>query len=178
MGSTTRPTAPEQCGSLHSPRWHPVHISQLGDRRATVATVLQSMKECGWIHPACHGIQDAASPTDNTFLLADGRLTFHEIMKQYFSYTQLAVLSACQTAKGHIELSEETIHLAAGMLVAGYGNVVGQSGMTTHPWLWRSSTHISLVTPEETVQNRVRTPPCNGASPQCQRREQFCRLSL
>jgi len=113
-----------------------------------VATVLQSMKECGWIHLACHGIQDATSPTDNTFLLADGRLTLHEIMKQY---TQLAVLSACQTTKGHIELSEETIHLAAGMLMAGYGNVVGQSGMTTHPRLWRSSTHISLVRLEEIV---------------------------
>ena len=82
------------------------------------------MRECHWIHLACHGVQDATNVTDSAFVLVDGRLTLREIMKQSFSHTELAVLSACQTAKGDKELSEEAVHLAAGMLLAGYGSIV------------------------------------------------------
>jgi CHAT domain-containing protein len=82
------------------------------------------MKECNWIHLACHGVQDATSPTESAFHLIDNPLTLKEIMKQSFTHTELAVLSACQTAKGDSELPEEAIHLAAGMLMAGYGSVV------------------------------------------------------
>jgi CHAT domain-containing protein len=101
------------------------HITWLNDREATIATVMQGMKECRWIHLACHGVQDDTSATDSAFLLIDGRLTLKEIMKQSFSHTELAFLSACQTAKGDTKLPEEAIHLAAGMLMAGYGSVVG-----------------------------------------------------
>ena len=45
-------------------------------------------------------------------------------MKQTFSHTELAFLSACQTAKGDSKLPGEAIHLAAGMMMAGYGSVV------------------------------------------------------
>jgi CHAT domain-containing protein len=99
-------------------------ITRLDDQEATVAAVLQGMKECNWIHLACHGVQDAAHATDSAFILVDGRLMLKEIMKQSFSHTKLAVLSACQTAKGDKTLREEAIHLAAGMLMAGYGSVV------------------------------------------------------
>jgi len=101
-----------------------LRITRLDGQEATVAAVLQHMKECNWIHLACHGIQDTARPTDSAFLLADNPLTLKEIMKQSFSHTELAVLSACQTAKGDNKLPEEAIHLAAGMLIAGYGSVV------------------------------------------------------
>jgi len=37
---------------------------------------------------------------------------------------EFAFLSACQTAAGDEKLLEETVHLAAGMLVAGYQSVV------------------------------------------------------
>lgn len=100
-------------------------IVPLDGDKATVDAVLQRMKECDWIHLACHGIQDAASPIDSAFLLDDGRLTLKEIMKQSFSRAELAVLSACQTAKGDSELADEAIHLAAGMLMTGYKSVVG-----------------------------------------------------
>jgi CHAT domain-containing protein len=83
------------------------------------------MKECNWVHFACHGVQDAASPTDSAFILIDGRLALKEIMKQSFSHAELAILSACQTAKGDSKLTDEAVHLAAGLLMAGYGNVVG-----------------------------------------------------
>ena len=99
-------------------------VTRLDDQKATVDAVLQRMKESNWIHLACHGVQDAVNPTDSAFLLIDNPLTLKEIMKQSFSHTELAVLSACQTAKGDSELPEEAIHLAAGMQMAGYGSVV------------------------------------------------------
>jgi CHAT domain-containing protein len=101
-----------------------LHITWLDDQKATVAAVLQHMKECNWIHLACHGVQDSVNPIDSAFLLIDNPLTLKEIMRQSFSHTELAVLSACQTAKGDSELPEEAIHLAAGMQMAGYGSVV------------------------------------------------------
>ena len=37
----------------------------------------------------------------------------------------LAFLSACQTATGSQELQDESVHLTAGMLLAGYRGVIG-----------------------------------------------------
>jgi hypothetical protein len=101
-----------------------LRVTALNSKEATVEAVLRNMQDCNWIHLACHGIQDPTKPTNSAFLI-NGRLTLNEIMKQSFSHTELAVLSACQTAKGDSELPEEAIHLAAGMLMAGYGSVVG-----------------------------------------------------
>ena len=101
-----------------------LHLAHLDDQAATVPAVLKHMAESSWIHLACHGTQDPVNPTDSAFILIDGRLTLKEIMKQSFSHTELAFLSACETAMGDGELPEESIHLAAGMLMAGYGSVV------------------------------------------------------
>jgi CHAT domain-containing protein len=99
-------------------------VTRLDDREATTTAVLHHMKECNWIHLACHGVQDSVSPIKSAFALIDNPLMLQDIMKETFSHTELAVLSACQTAKGDSELPEEAIHLAAGMLMAGYGSVV------------------------------------------------------
>jgi CHAT domain-containing protein len=105
-----------------------VPITSLNDGEATVDAVLRSMKECNWIHIACHSAQDAVVTTDSAFQLADGRLTLKEIMKQDFSHIELAVLSACQTAGGYEVLPEGVVHLAAGMVLTGCGNVVAAVG--------------------------------------------------
>lgn len=113
----------EAIQALQSPTGQ-LHIIRLDDREATVAAVLRHMKECNWIHLACHGVQDTANPMESAFHFIDNPLTLKEIMKQSFTHTELAFLSACQTAKGDKELPEEAIHLAAGMLMAGYGSIV------------------------------------------------------
>jgi len=101
-----------------------LNVTRLDDQKATVTAVLQHIQECSWIHLACHGVQDTNNPINSAFLLFDKPLTLKEIMKQSFSHTELAFLSACQTASGDRKLPEEAIHLAAGMLIAGYGSVV------------------------------------------------------
>ncbi|KIJ63459.1 hypothetical protein HYDPIDRAFT_112868 [Hydnomerulius pinastri MD-312] len=99
-------------------------ISSLEESGATVTNVLERMKELSWVHFACHGVQDAGSPTDSGLLLADGRLKLSDIIKLSRPHKGLAFLSACQTATGAAQLPEEAVHIAAGMLLAGYGGVI------------------------------------------------------
>ena len=88
----------------------------------TFEEVLDLMKEVDWVHFACHGIQDATSPTSSGLCLADRRrLKISDIIALSRPRGGLAFLSACQTAMGDEGLSDEAIHIAAGMLFAGYG---------------------------------------------------------
>ena len=98
-----------------------VDLHWLNDKQATVSTVLDCMQKCNWIHLACHGTQNGV---ESAFHLADGQLSLQHIMKNSLPRAELAVLSACQTAMGDKKLPEEALHLAAGMLIAGYGSVV------------------------------------------------------
>ncbi|KAF8552649.1 TPR-like protein [Imleria badia] len=89
----------------------------------TVEEVLSLMKEADWVHFACHGIQDAE---DSGLCLADRRrLKLRDIIALSRPHGGLAFLSACETATGDARLSDEAIHIAAGMLFSGYGGVVG-----------------------------------------------------
>jgi len=82
------------------------------------------MSECSWVHLACHGVQNLHTPTKSAFILADGNLELDEIIKHPLPNAQFAFLSACQTAAGDAELADEAIHLAAGMMLAGYRSVI------------------------------------------------------
>ncbi|KAI0085974.1 CHAT domain-containing protein [Irpex rosettiformis] len=97
----------------------------LDDADGTVQAVLEGMTTHEWVHLACHGIQNRMDPTNSAFILHDGRLTLAELISHHFPNADLAVLSACQTATGDERLSEEAVHLAAGMLNIGYKSVIG-----------------------------------------------------
>jgi CHAT domain-containing protein len=97
----------------------------LEDSKATKENVKAEMKSHSWAHFACHGVQDVQEPLESSLCLHDGHLELLEIMKENIPNLDLAFLSACQMSKGDLKLSEEVIHLAAGMLAAGYCGVVG-----------------------------------------------------
>jgi CHAT domain-containing protein len=100
-------------------------VLQLLESRATVENVVEGMKECSWVHFACHGVQNISNPTESALLLArDSKLSLSEITKLSLPHAELAFLSACQTATGAENLAEEAVHLAAGMLFAGYQGVI------------------------------------------------------
>jgi len=102
------------------------HITLLESSEGTVEEVLALMKEADWVHFACHGVQDVANPTSSGLCLADQRrLKLRDMIAVSRPHGGLAFLSACQTAMGDENLSDEAIHIAAGMLFAGYGGVVG-----------------------------------------------------
>jgi len=102
------------------------HISLVESSYGTVEEVLTLMKEADWVHFACHGVQDPANPTNSGLCLADRRrLKLGDIIAVSRPHGGLAFLSACQTAMGDERLSDEAIHIVAGMLFAGYGAVIG-----------------------------------------------------
>ena len=102
-----------------------IDVLLLEGAEATTDKVKTEMKARNWVHFACHGIQDVSDPLKSGVHLHDGRLELLEIMRQHASNPDLAFLSACQTSKGDLKLSEEVVHIAAGMLAAGYHGVVG-----------------------------------------------------
>ncbi|KAJ6540398.1 CHAT domain-containing protein [Mycena capillaripes] len=102
-----------------------VPVLPLVQHEATIARVEEAMLQSAWVHFACHGVQDSSNPTQSALLLAgSSQLTLERIIKLSLPHADLAFLSACQTATGDQELQEESVHLAAGMLLAGYRGVI------------------------------------------------------
>lgn len=97
---------------------------QLDGANATVAAVLKAMDEYSWVHLACHATQNKEDPSQSAFHLHDGGLTLSTITGRSFRNKGLAFLSACQTASGDEKLPDEAVHLAAGMLMAGYPSII------------------------------------------------------
>ena len=102
-----------------------IKVLLLEDAEATTDKVKAEMNAHSWVHFACHGIQDVSDPLKSGIHLYNNHLELLEIIWQKISNPELAFLSACQTSKGDVKLSEEVVHLAAGMLAAGYHGVVG-----------------------------------------------------
>lgn len=108
-----------------------VHIEkfpllELLESKATIEAVTTGLKKSSWVHFACHGIQDISNPTESALLLAEhSQLTLSTISNLLLPHAQIVFLSACQTATGDKDLAEEAIHLAAGMLLAGFCGAIG-----------------------------------------------------
>ena len=102
-----------------------VNVLLLEDADATRESVMAGMKSHGWVHFACHGGQDFDQPLVSGLSLHDGRLELLEIMKQQIPSADFAFLSVSNSSTGDPNLSEEVVHLTAGMLAIGYRGVVG-----------------------------------------------------
>jgi CHAT domain-containing protein len=89
----------------------------------TKRRVKKAMFDSNWVHLACHGSQRQDEPTKSGLILEDGCLTLEEIIKFDLPKAEFAFLSACQTTTGEETLSDEAVHIAGGMLLAGYRGV-------------------------------------------------------
>jgi CHAT domain-containing protein len=118
-GTTAEVRAIEQVLANHN-----VKNLCLESDNATVHQVKTKMNTHSCIHFACHATQNPTKPLQSGFYLHDGQLKLSEIIKQQLIGADLAFLSACQTSTGDKQLSEEAVHLAGGMLAAGYKGVV------------------------------------------------------
>ncbi|CAE6521466.1 unnamed protein product [Rhizoctonia solani] len=123
-GKTTLPGTKIELDNIRKHVHGTLVFSQLDDSRATTQAVLSEMKRHGWVHLACHAYQNIQHPTKSGFFLHDGTLDLEQIARVSFQSRGLAFLSACQTATGDKELPDEVMHLASGMLIAGYSNVI------------------------------------------------------
>ncbi|KAF8553655.1 TPR-like protein [Imleria badia] len=125
-------------------------ITLLASSEGTVEEVLALMKDADWVHFACHGIQDSENPTDSGLCLAnERRLKLSDIIALSRPRGGLAFLSACQTAMGDKKLSDEAIHIAAGMLFAGYGGAVGT--------MWSISDRVAPAVAKDVYEQLVQT---------------------
>jgi len=117
---------PKTVEEVHSIRKHAgsLRLEWLNGTDATVKNVVRGMERHSWIHLACHAIQHANDPTKSALCLEDGQLELAEIITKSFPHAEFIFLSACQTASDDESLSEEAVHLAAGMQLAGYRSVI------------------------------------------------------
>ncbi|KAF6756099.1 CHAT domain-containing protein [Ephemerocybe angulata] len=105
-------------------RMEGMRAQQFDGSAITPATCLDSMEQFSSVHLACHAYQDATNPLDSCFLFHNGSLDLLAILQRHLKDADLAFLSACQTGTGSEKLPDEAVHLAAGMLAAGYRRVV------------------------------------------------------
>lgn len=92
---------------------------------ATGAEFLAALDHHDWLYFGGHGSHDADSPADGRLELADGPVTVREIARRRLPAPSLAVLTACETARGGQALADEAMTLASAMQVAGFRHVVG-----------------------------------------------------
>ncbi|KAF8998140.1 CHAT domain-containing protein [Cyathus striatus] len=129
---------------------------QLTGAAATRDKVLQEMGNYSWIHFACHALQDEDDPTKSAIYLHDAQLAISDIIQKSLPHADFAFLSACQTATGDRKLSEEAVHLAAGMLTAGYRGIIAS--------MWSISDEYAPKVAKEVYQHVLRSR-VNGESP-------------
>ncbi|KAH6911835.1 TPR-like protein [Coprinopsis sp. MPI-PUGE-AT-0042] len=106
-------------------------VTMLEGSALTVDKCLQHMEDYSCIHLACHASQNATEPLNSQFYFHDGALSLSVIIQRDLKKADLAFLSACQTSTGDEKLSDEAVHLAAGMLAAG---VSASSGYNVVNW--------------------------------------------
>jgi len=102
-----------------------ISSTTLNDQKGTVDSVLKAIESHPSIHLACHASQNMNNPLKSLIFLHDGQLDVSAIIKKNLACSNFAFLSACQTSTGDEKLPEEVVHIAAGMLAAGYRSVVG-----------------------------------------------------
>jgi CHAT domain-containing protein len=90
----------------------------------SVSSVVKDTSSANIVHMACHGVQNASDALSSGFCLRDGNLTVSRLMNMELSQAFLAFLSACETAKGDAKQPDQTVHLAAAMLFAGFRSVI------------------------------------------------------
>jgi CHAT domain-containing protein len=104
----------------------PEHTTSLGDGKgSSVQEALDAMRSANVLHLACHGHQDQRNPLDCGFELQDGRLTLGQLMKLNIPDSQLAYLSACDSAGMDESRPDEGLNLVGAMIFVGFQSVIG-----------------------------------------------------
>jgi CHAT domain-containing protein len=90
---------------------------------ATEARFRREAESAGILHLATHGVLDASSPMYSRLVFSDNSLEAWELMRLKLN-ARLAVLSACETARGQAAQGEGIIGLNWAMFVAGVPSTV------------------------------------------------------
>ncbi|KAF9028024.1 hypothetical protein BDZ89DRAFT_781717 [Hymenopellis radicata] len=103
-----------------------IPVTVLGEHHATVNSISSALSDATIVHFALHGQQHAEAPMESSLLLDNGtELKLSQLMELNLPNAELVFLSACQTATGDKNVSEEVIHIAAAMLFVGFRSAIG-----------------------------------------------------
>ncbi|TFY65204.1 hypothetical protein EVG20_g5680 [Dentipellis fragilis] len=86
-------------------------------------TIRDQMASSNWLHLTCHAVQHP-EPLKSAFWLEDGGLEIGDVISTSHNHAKFAFLSACQTTTRDEKLSEEAVHLAVALQLAGYQSIV------------------------------------------------------
>ncbi|KAK7689945.1 hypothetical protein QCA50_006585 [Cerrena zonata] len=99
-------------------------VNSLTENTADIENVAAGIVKCNWLHLACHGLQSGPTALDSSFALHDGKLKLSRIIQISSRHAEFAYLSACETAQGDEAVPDEGMHLAGGLLFAGFPSVI------------------------------------------------------
>ena len=94
---------------------------------ASRAAVLVQAAQARYMHIACHGLSDPWDSHKSHLVLGDGELQAADFLAAMPGEGRLALLSACETAVGDVDLPGEGGGLSNALLQFGFGGVVGTS---------------------------------------------------
>ena len=123
-GANPLPAVPVELQVVASYLPTPEHATHLLGPAATQQAVLDALPGHSWLHLSCHGVQHPADASLSAFLLHDQPLTLADLAALNLRETDLAYLSACQTAAGDLRLLDEALHLAGALQLVGYRHVL------------------------------------------------------
>ncbi|MFI5590012.1 CHAT domain-containing protein [Amycolatopsis sp. NPDC051758] len=96
----------------------------LREEAATCAAVLDGLPAASWFHFAGHAEQRSWQDGGPVLHCWDGPLAATDIAMVALDRAEIAVLSACDTAFGDVELRDEAAHLSGAFQIAGFRHVV------------------------------------------------------
>lgn len=106
-------------------------VTPLAEPTATPAEVLRRLPGARYVHLATHGSHQEEAPAFQCLYLtpagtaSEGRLFAYEIVGTDLRHTELVTLSACESALGRFDLSDNLRGLPAAFLAAGAAAVIG-----------------------------------------------------
>jgi CHAT domain-containing protein len=97
----------------------------IANNEAITSKVVAELPSSEWLHLACHGQQgNPKEPLKSCLLLYDGKLYLKQLLSMPLQNAEFVFLSACETAMGDTTMSNEALHLAGGMLFAGFKSAI------------------------------------------------------
>lgn len=102
----------------------------LTEQAVTEEAFIEAMKNSRWVHLSTHGVFDASAPSFQCLLLhegagTDGVLNAYELLQHRFDQVDLLTLSACQTALGRFDYSDNIRGLPAIFQQCGVKTIIG-----------------------------------------------------
>jgi hypothetical protein len=126
----------------------PEQLTVLRGTDATRAAVVAALPAHEWAFFSCHGRQDLLRPSTGGLLLSDGPLSVMELARGRYR-GEFGFLSACHTATGGVDLTDEVITLASAIHHAGFAHVVAS--------LWSADAVVAAQVAEDVLTALTRT---------------------